>query len=446
MGKNRRTVRRGFGLVLWAWAVAAANWCQGVVVEQPEATGEATPELEFPVLNPPSPELPPAGENGPRELWYLFQDSRLDLLGERYAEFKQRDHIPITVSAWNWWHVNTGGPLDSGYGIPSTANSAYPPLPGTYFYSLEAAPEFDFHCGPFTKFGSYSDVRFRDGGTPLRPFYPNDTCWLQQGYVWASADFRVLKAGSINRRFGLDWDGSWWGNTAYFDGFMLAQAWGVSWEVTPPMSGGFKVNRFLQFFVHDYLDGSLVGADPESVIGSSERDMFVARVVPTMQLSPCETLAVGISTWFGRIEDQNQLALVGLPYTFASPSSQTHSAVAIDATYTRGRLKVFAEGLESYGVLSPSSYVSFGASDRVTDALVGFNWTNGPTTYRFCYSASLDSNPSGTQHLFVPGVTLALTRNAEFYAEYVRQEVRHSGEHGFTTLENGMQFLLHWHF
>ena len=94
----------------------------------------------------------------------------------------------------------------------------------------------------------------------------------------------------------------------------------------------------------------------------------------------------------------------------------------------------------------PSNYVSFGPNNRTTDGLVGFNWTKGPVTYRFCYSLGLYANPTGTQHLFVPGVTVALTRNSEFYLEYARQEVRHSGTESFTTLENGIQLLLHWHF
>ena len=46
----------------------------------------------------------------------------------------------------------------------------------------------------------------------------------------------------------------------------------------------------------------------------------------------------------------------------------------------------------------------------------------------------------------MPGVTLAVTRNLDFYFEYVFQEVRHSGAQSFTTLENGVQLLLHWHF
>ena len=212
------------------------------------------------------------------------------------------------------------------------------------------------------------------------------------------------------------------------------------------MRGGLKIDRYLQFFVHNYIDGSLVGGDADSVIGSSRRDMLVGRIVPTLQLSRSETLAVGFSGMIGRIDNQNSLALAGLSYTFASPGDQSHSAWAIDATYTKANLKVFAECLQSYGILSPSSYVSYGPSSRITDALIGFNWTNGPVTYRFCYSLGLDDNPTGTQQLFVPGLTVAVTRNLEFYLEYARQEVRHSEAESYTTLENGVQFLLHWHF
>jgi hypothetical protein len=148
----------------------------------------------------------------------------------------------------------------------------------------------------------------------------------------------------------------------------------------------------------------------------------------------------------GQIDNRDQLSLVGLPYTFSSPGNQVLGAWGLDATYTNGNLKLFVEGLQSYGTLSPSRYVSFGPSNRLTDALVGFNWTHGSITYRFSYSAGFDDNPSGTQHVFVPGVTVALSRNAEFYLEYVRQEVRHGGSENFTTLENGVQLVLHWHF
>jgi hypothetical protein len=403
---------------------------------------------EFPVLRPPSPELPsppqpPAAEKVQR---FVLEGGPLDQLGEEYEEFKQRQHMPVTFGAWNWWHVNTGGPLATGYGIPSTTNSAYPALPGTYNYTLEASPEFECNVWPFTKAGVYSDVRFRDSGVPMRPFYASDT-WLQQGYAWGLTDFGVFKVGDITRRFGLDWDGTWWGNVAYFDGFKISSAWGLSWEATTDLSERFRIDHFLQFFLHNNLDGSLVGADPDSVIGSSERNMLVGRAVPTLQLSKNESLALGISGLYGQIENRSALALAGLPLlSFASPGNQTQSAWAVDATYTNGRLKVFGEALQSYGVLSPSNYVSFGPSSRLTDAEIGVHWTEGPVTYRCCYSMGFYDNPSGLQQLLVPGVTLAMTRNTEIYMEYAYQEVRHSGSQSFTTLENGMQFLLHVHF
>ena len=261
MCADRRSYRRGFGLgvVLWGVAVICASWCHGAFAKEINPAGTAASDLEFPILKLPSPELPPPPAAAVvAEQRFVLEDSALDLFGQHYEEFKQRYHVPVTVGVWNWWHVNTGGPLASGYGIPSTTNSAYPPLPGTYNYSLEASPECACSLGPFTKMGVYTDVRFRDSGVPLRPFYPNDTCWLQQGYVWASSDFGVLKAGAIARRFGLDWDGSWWGNVAYFDGFMLADEWGVSWEATTEVSQGSQSRPF-PAVLHPRLPGRLAG-------------------------------------------------------------------------------------------------------------------------------------------------------------------------------------------
>ena len=210
------------------------------------------------------------------------------------------------------------------------------------------------------------------------------------------------------------------------------------------MPDGFKVDRSLQFFFHDYLDGSLVGPIADSVIGSSERNMLVAGGTH-LQLSPHETLAVAFRPWSGGSQPE-QLALAGLPFSFASPGNQTHGAWAVDATYASGGLKLFAE-VAVLGELSPSSYVSFGPSNRLTDAgwLASIGRRAGHCTVSATPWVSADK-PSGTQHLFVPGVTVAMTRNTEYYLEYALQEVRHAGTQNFTTLENGVQFLLHWHF
>jgi hypothetical protein len=410
---------------------------------------------EAPILTPPSPNVyspyPYANQSmgtglaeystsqwAPNDV--VFRDSWLQKFGERYGEAQACRAVPITVGAWHWWHINTGGPFDSGYGIPGEN--------GTYYYSIAASPEFEspFEC--FSKCGAYGQVRLRDGGTPFRPFYPNDTIWPYEAYMWGYSDPGVvLKGGLIWRRFGLDWDGSFWGNTPYYDGFKLSTGWGISWEVTPKMEDGFKVDRYFQFFIRDYLDGSITGADPISVNGSSEKNTAIARIVPTMQLSQDSTLALGFSGLVGQIDNKPPLSLATNPgVILLNPGDQTLGTWAVDLTYTKGNFKVFGEGLQSYGVMSPARYVSGGPSDRTTDLMAGCSWTRGPIVYRFCYSLGLDDNPSGTQHLFVPGVTVALTKNVELYGEYVFQEVRHSGTQQFTTFENGIQAVLHWQF
>ena len=189
-----------------------------------------------------------------------------------------------------------------------------------------------------------------------------------------------------------------------------------------------------------------MGADPLSVNGSSEVNQFVGRVVPTWRLSAQESLALGLSGLVGEIRNGPLLSLVGMPQLYPSPGNETLSAWAVDLTYTHGNFRAFVEGLQAFGELSPANYVSGGPSNRVSDVLMGFNWTQGPITYRASYSMGFDDNPSGTQYLFVPGVTVALTRNVEFYLDYALQEVRHSGQHDFTPLENGVQAVLHWHF
>lgn len=410
---------------------------------------------EAPVLVPPLPEAPsnasnagapspmfPSAEVGTHQFgpeYPLLQGGWLDQFGAQVEEYKRENHCPITVSAWHWFHINTGGPNASGYGIPSTEY-------GTYYYGIEANPEFDIDFGSFTKAGAYADVRFRDGDR-FRPYYPGDA-WAYQAYTWAYADPAVLKAGLIWRRFGMDWDGSFWGNTAYYDGFMLATGWGLSWEVTPEMKNGWKVDQYYQFFFRDYLDGSIVGADPTSVVGSAERNVGVARVVPTVQLS-CkeETLALGLSGMAGTIDNEPLLSLAGIPGVFYPGGDNLgFGAWAADLTYTNHNFKTFVQGLQSYGTLSPARYVSLGPSNRITDMLMGFNWVHGPITYRFTYSLGLDSDPSGTQQLFVPGITVALTKNVELYVEYVNQQVLHSGDDRFNVFENGVQVVLHWRF
>ncbi len=368
----------------------------------------------------------------------LFEDGQLDRLGDAVTKWKEDRRLPITLGAWHWWHVNNGGPYPDGYGIPR--------LGDTYYYYLTADFERDVSWGDVSQVGAYAHLRFRDGGDPLRAFYSHTAAWFDTAFVWASTDWGLLKAGAIWKRFGLDWDGSWWGPVQYADGYKLDTDWGIAWEDIPAMQDGFKIDRFVQFFFHENaVSGAWTGADPEGVNGSSERNTLVLRMVPTWQLAEDKTLAIGASALVGRIENEPLVSLARQQGVYATSGGEAEMAWAVDATYTRGHFKAFGEVMQSYGVRSPVRYVSGGPSDRLTAALVGFEQGCGPLTVRFSYSVGFDDNPAATNHLFVPGVTLAVSRNLDLHVEYVRQHVRGHAAAESIEFEDGVQILLNWH-
>ncbi|HKN85953.1 MAG TPA: hypothetical protein VJV04_03745 [Nitrospiraceae bacterium] len=377
----------------------------------------------------------------------LLPPSFIDASYRALEQWKKDHHIPITIGAHNWFHLNNGGPHATGYGIPG--------LNGTYFYYLLADPAF--YAGPLAdKAGIHVEARFRDGNTPFRAYFPATNAYFYEAYGWLQTPFGRLKGGAVVRRFGIDWDGSWWGNVQYFDGLKLNPDLGVSLEDTHDFRNGLKVDRFVQFFVKDYnVSGSIVGANPESVVGSRQVNTLMARVVPTWSFRDHSAVALGLSGYVGEIRNDPGIYVIGQPVlrqtgTAGSPAptggKESVGAWAVDLSYFNGGLRVFGEFDQLYGTLSPSRYVSGGPSNRTTDVLVGFNYKRGPITYTFSYSAGFDSNPSGTQRLWVPGGVVALTSNVDMYVNYVFWQVRQHGMSQFVTFENGVQSVFVWRY
>jgi hypothetical protein len=339
--------------------------------------------------------------------------------------WKTSHDIPLTIGAFHWFHVNNNGPNASGYGIPG--------IRGTYFYYVQFDPAQSTGDGAISNVGLHADFRVRDDPEKLRPFYDN-TYWFYELYGWIDTEIGRFKVGQIWKRFGLDWDGTWWGSVQYFDGFKLNPDYGLSWERQTPLSEHLRLDSFVQYFVaQDGINGSLPGADPESVRGARARNMGVVRVVPTWTLSESSSLAVGLSGFARQI---HRITPNG--------GDDTQRAVAADATYTYHQFSVFTELLRSYGVVNPTRYVSGGPSDRISDVLTGVSYRSGPVTFRFNWSAGFDEHPSGHQYLWVPGMTVALTKNLDLYAEYVHWDVTISTGQRFT-IEDGGQFILNWH-
>lgn len=341
------------------------------------------------------------------------------------------DRIPLQISGWHWAHVRQSGPLASDYGIPG--------IRGTYYYSLRFYPELDTTSEDFDRVGAHVDLRFRDDEDLYRPFYES-TYWLWEAYGWVDTPAGRLKGGKVWRRFGLDWDGSWWGNVPYFDGQKLDPDWGVSLEGTVELSGSVTMDSYAQFFFRDdRVNGSLVGADPESVRRSGERDTVVLRWAPTWRGSGIAVTG-GLSTTVGRVLNHRAPGAPG------DADDEVVGAVAFDAVVVVGDLQLLVEVTQAWGAPTPAHYVSGGPSNQRATALVGGQLALGPATLRLSYSVGWYDNPHAWQDILVSGVTLAITKNIDLYVEHVLWTAHSMPGDSHTTFEDGYQLVLSWRF
>jgi hypothetical protein len=91
-------------------------------------------------------------------------------------------------------------------------------------------------------------------------------------------------------------------------------------------------------------------------------------------------------------------------------------------------------------------YISGGPSNRYTDGVAGATYTRGPITYRCVYSYGVYDNPYGRQGMFVPGITAKITSNLTLWFEYTYWDARGGSSSQTSTLENGYQMMVDWHF
>jgi hypothetical protein len=367
--------------------------------------------------NPRQPELEAAVQKT------IFSGDPVSNAYDAVDKWKEDTGIPIGVGAWHWWHMNRQSPHDFHYGLPT--------LGGTYYYYVTADPRTCASEGG-TQFGAHIDARFRDGEESFRPFFES-RAWLWEAYGWLETQGTTIKAGKIWRRFGLDWDGSWYGNVAYFDGWKLDPDWGASAERTLDFGRGVKAPSFLQVFVaEDKVNGSISGADAESAEGSLEKLGFVARTVPTWTLGDSSSLAAGFSYQAQQIDNRDA-------------PDHTVTAGAVDLTWTKGPFKAFGEMMKSVGSRNPANYVTGGPSDRSTDWMLGAQYQWRFVTFRGNVSHGSYEGPSGDQVFYLAGVTLAVTKNVDFYIEYVRWDTQ-AANGPRVPFEDGFQFVLNWRF
>jgi hypothetical protein len=355
-----------------------------------------------------------------------FCGSDLDCLPDLGSMFDNGCNfkMPITGGAWHWFHQSLNGD-PGGYGIPG--------LRDTYFWYLFADPEYNTAAG--NKIGGHMELRLRETDT-FRSFIDDQVWpWELYGYI-SNDDLGTLKAGQLYNRFGLMWDGVFFGNAAYFDGLKLDADYGLSWEKTTEIDSCLKVDSYFQYFFHeDQSNGSFAGADAESVFGYTEKNTGVARIVPTWTREDGSQLSLGASAMVGQIDS-----------TIALPD-ETVWAYGLDATYTNGPWKMMIEGSQTFGVRNPVNYVSGGPSDQLTNFLGAVHYTRGAVTYRCSYSNSIYEHPYAIQNMVVAGATITLTKNVDLYVEYVNERVDHAAIPAQNqTFFDGIEWVINWHF
>lgn len=353
-------------------------------------------------------------------------NSYLDCLTELGSSLGSRDNFksPITGGAWHWFHQSLIG-RPGGYGIPA--------LRDTYFWYLYADPEYTTSAG--NKLGGHLELRLRETDT-FRSFI-EDQVWPWEMYAYVrNDDLGTFKAGQLFNRFGLFWDGVFFGNAAYFDGLKLDADIGMSWEKTTDFGDSVTIESYLQFFFHeDQSNGSFSGADAESVVGYSEQNTAVMRLLPTWTLPDGSQFTLGMSGFVGEIDSR-----IALP-------DETMWAYGVDATYRQGPWYLYVEGSQTYGVRNPVNYVSGGPSDELTNFLGGIQYTSGGVTYRCAYSNSIYENPYAVQNFILTGATVTLTDHVDLYVEWLHYRVDNAslpGRDGY--FFNGIEWVINWHF
>jgi hypothetical protein len=431
---THRLTRTLCALGLALVATAALGWLTPAFAEEaaPAAAPPAPPAPPPPAMDPAcgccvSPcDLPPDGCPCPKTCIPdpLFSGGCLDDCIKGFEKAKAASCFSISAGAYHWFNYS----LDN-----EEFTYGYPGAEGTYFYYLEmdfACPRCG-ECAP--QWGFHGQVRFRDESL-FRTFF-EEQVWLYEGYFFV--DFPTIgkfKAGKIWKRFGYDWDGTFWGNVPYYDGMKLDPDWGVSWEKVWNAGKRFEVNAFLQFFaMEDGVNGSIAGADPESTGVFDEENTFVARVQPRWRFTKNMSLAVGVSALWGQVTGQ-----------VAGAGDDDLLQYAADVEFQWCGLKAFAEYAHSDGTQNPAHYVTGGPSDIYDTLWAGIEYKIGPFTPRVVWSHGEYENPGGSQDILLAGGTVELTSWLTLYLEYVHWTVQADGGPEIQ-FEDGVQIVLNWY-
>ena len=319
-------------------------------------------------------------------------------------------------------------------------------MPGTHSYYLFVDKEQPVDWSEITKTAAHFQMRFRDSGVPLRPFYVNDDFWLWEAYGFLDTPLGRLKMGSVYRQFGLFWDDSWWGNVQYMDGLKLRSDYGLSLEDTPDFKGDFKIDRYFQFFIaQSRVSGAILGADSDSFAGSE-----CATHSSPAWFPPGSSARNRPSPWAlgdrGRDRQSADAYRVFDQSSLCQPWGPDHCRLGRRRDLDRRPLEALRRGLST--LWHPHSEPLY--LRRPEQSLYGR--TRGDHLHARPHGLSLRllvrhyDNPYGRQGMFVPGITAKITSNVTLWFEYTYWNSHAGSPSQSSVLENGYQMVLDWHF
>lgn len=377
---------------------------------------------------PPAPDpaaaTPFAASGSLTEHWF-GKDNPWDSAYDAWTKWKADNHIPISMGAQHWWNIDRDERVyGSGYGVPG--------LRGTYFYWLNVDPTVRLSDDDFVReIGIHVEGRIRDDETKLRSFYRR-TYWTYEAYAFAKTELGTFKAGQIVEQFALPWDNSWWEGVSYFDEYRFNPSIGVTWNNTWKFNDRLSLDTATQYFVQgDRVSGALAFATA-ATSGFDERNSVILRAIPTWQIDDDWRVAWGIAGLTRQIQGGEEAGL-----------DDRQVAGETDVTVSYRNFSVWAQYIDSRGVISPRRYVSNGPSDRQTSLSGGVNYKLGPIAAHVNYSKGWDHDPDGDQFIFQPGITFQLAKNLTIYTEYVRWDLTNS-EGKKSVFGDGFQLVMVW--
>ncbi|MCA9060272.1 MAG: hypothetical protein KDA85_17305, partial [Planctomycetaceae bacterium] len=111
-----------------------------------------------------------------------------------------------------------------------------------------------------------------------------------------------------------------------------------------------------------------------------------------------------------------------------------------------GPWQVKGEVIQTFGRRVPVRFTSGGASNRLTEFVLGTQYAHGICGYFADYSVAFDDNPAATFQLWHAGTSVAVSDHVTFFFEYVNQRLTGNAFVGNAQVINSLNYTVMWRY